>query len=48
MNISEAKEYSTINGFQCEEKQAIRTSNDISEANEAFYKAILKYISEVQ
>ena len=41
-NISEAKEHSTNNGFLCEEKQAIQTSNDISEAHEAFYKAILK------
>ena len=42
INISEAKEHSTNNGFPCEEKQAIQTSNDISEAYEAFYKAILK------
>ena len=28
--------------FLCEEKQAIQTSNDIREAHEAFYKAILK------
>ena len=41
-NVSEAKEHSTNNGFLCEEKQAIQTSNDISEAHEAFYKAILK------
>ena len=41
-NISEAKEYSTNNGFLCEEKHANQTSNDISEAHEAFYKAILK------
>ena len=41
-NISEAKEYSTSGGFLCEEKQAIQTSNDISEAHEPFYKAILK------
>ena len=40
--ISEAKEHSSNNGFPCEEKQAIQTSNDISEAHEAFYKAILK------
>jgi len=40
INISEAKERSTNNGFLCEEKQAIQTSNDISEAHEAFYKAI--------
>ena len=40
--ISEAKEHSSNNGFICEEKQAIQTSNDISEAHEAFYKAILK------
>ena len=40
--ISEAKEHSSNNGFLCEEKQAIQTSNDISEAHEAFYKAILK------
>ena len=33
INISEAKEHSTNNGFLCEEKQAIRTSNDISEAD---------------
>ncbi len=42
INISEAKEHSTNNGFLCEEKQAIQTSNDISEAHEAFYKATLK------
>ena len=42
INISEAKEYSTNIGSLCEEKQAIQTSNDISEAHEAFYKAILK------
>ena len=41
-NISEAKDHSTNGGFLCEEKQAIQTSNDISEAHEAFYKAILK------
>ena len=41
-NISEAKEHSSNNGFLCEEKQAVQTSNDISEAHEAFYKAILK------
>ena len=41
-NISESKEHSTKGGFLCEEKQAIQTSNDISEAPEAFYKAILK------
>ena len=41
-NISEAKEHSSNNGFPCEEKHAIQTSNDISEADEAFYKAILK------
>ena len=41
-NISEAKEHCTNGGFLSEEKQAIRTSNDISEAHEAFYKAILK------
>ena len=40
--ISEAKEHSTNGSFLCEEKQAIQTSNDISEAYEAFYKAILK------
>jgi hypothetical protein len=42
INITEAKEHSTNNGFLCEEKQAIQTSNDISEAHEAFYKATLK------
>ena len=42
INISEAKEQSSNKGFLCEEKQAIQTSNDISEAHEAFYKAILK------
>ena len=42
INISEAKEHSTNNGFLCEEKQAIQTSKDISEAHEASYKAILK------
>ena len=41
-NISEAKEHSTNGGCLSEEKQAIQTSNDISEAHEAFYKAILK------
>ena len=41
-NISEAKEHSTNNDFLSEEKQAIQTSNDICEAHEAFYKAILK------
>ena len=41
-NISEAKEHSTNGDFLCEEKQAIQTSKDISEAHEAFYKAILK------
>ena len=40
--MSEAKEHSTNGGFLCEEKQAIQASNDISEAHEAFYKAILK------
>ena len=39
VNISEAKEHYSNNGFLCEEKQAIQTSNDISEAHEAFYKA---------
>ena len=47
-NISEAKEHSTNIGFLCEEKQAIQTSNDISEAHEAFYKRYLKDISEVE
>ena len=42
LNISEAKEHSTNGGCLCKEKQAIQTSNDISEAHEAFYKAILK------
>jgi hypothetical protein len=42
INISEAKEHSSNDGFLCEEKQAIQTSNDISEAHEAFYKATLK------
>ena len=41
-NISEAKEHSTNGGFLCEEKQAIQTSNDISEGHEEFYKDILK------
>ena len=41
-NISEAKEYSTNGGFLCVGKQEIQTSNDISEAQEAFYEAILK------
>ena len=41
-NISEAREQSTNIGFLREEKQAIQTSNDISEAHEAFYKPILK------
>jgi hypothetical protein len=39
INISESKEHSTNNGFPCEEKQAIQTSNDISEAHEAFHKS---------
>ena len=48
-NICEAKEHSTNNGFLCEEKQAIQTSNDISEAHEEFYKKpYSKDISEVQ
>ena len=38
-NISEAKEHSTNGGFLCVGKQAIQTSKDISEAQEAFYKA---------
>ena len=42
INTSAAKEHSTNNGFLYEEKQAIQTSYDISEAHEAFYKAILK------
>ena len=42
ISISEAKEHSTNGGCICKEKQAIQTSNDISEAHEAFYKAILK------
>ena len=42
INISEAREQSTNNGFICEVKRPIQTSNDISEAHEAFYKAILK------
>ena len=41
-NINEAKEHSTNGVFLCGEKQAIQTSNDISEAHEAFYKATLK------
>ena len=41
-NISEAKEHSTNGDFLCVGKHAIQTSNDISEAHEAFYKAILK------
>ena len=41
-NISEIKEHSSNNGFLYEGNQAIQTSNDISEAHEAFYKAILK------
>jgi hypothetical protein len=28
ISLSEAKEHSTNNGFLCEEKQAIQTSND--------------------
>ena len=42
MNISEAKDHSTNNGFLCEEKHTIQTSNDRCETHEAFYKAILK------
>ena len=41
-NTSEAKEHSTNDGCLCKEKQAIQASNDISEAHEAFYKAIIK------
>ena len=40
--LSEAKEHSTNGGFLSEEKHPIQTSNDISEAHEAFYKATLK------
>ena len=47
-NISEAKEHSTNGGCLSEEKPAIQTSNDISEAHEAFYKPYSKDISEVQ
>ena len=43
-NISEAKEHSSNNGFLCEEKQAIQTSNDISEAHEAFCKSTMDYL----
>ena len=43
-NISEPKEHSTNNGFLCEEKQAIQTSNDISEAHEAFYKGLIGFM----
>ena len=42
INISGVKEHSTNGGFLCVKKQAIQTSNDISEAHEAFYKATLK------
>ena len=42
INISEAKEHFMNKYFLCEEKHAIQTSNGISEAHEAFYKAILK------
>ena len=42
INISDAKEHYSNNGFLCEKKHAIQTLNDISEAHEAFYKAILK------
>ena len=41
-NISDTEQHSTNGGFLCVEKQEIQTSNDISEADEAFYKAILK------
>ena len=41
-NLSESKEHSTNGVCLCKEKQAIQTSNDITEAHEAFYKAILK------
>ena len=40
--MSEEKEHSMNIGFLCEEKQATQTSNGISEAHAAFYKAILK------
>ena len=42
INISEVKEHSTNNSFLCQEQHAVQTSNDISEAHEAFYKATLK------
>ena len=41
-NISEGKDHSTNGGSLCIEKKEIQTSNDISEAHEAFYKSILK------
>ena len=41
INISEAKDILQIT-VPYIEKQAIQTSNDISEAHEAFYKAILR------
>ena len=41
-DIIEVKEHSTNGSFLCVGKQAIQTSKDISEAHEAFYKAILK------
>ena len=41
-NISESKEHSIDGGFLSKEKHAIQTSIDISEAHEAFYKAILE------
>ena len=36
--------HSSNNGFLCEEKQAIQTSNDISEVHEAFYKSTKDYL----
>ena len=48
INISEAKEHSSNKGFLCEEKPAIQTSNDISEAMKHSIKTHSKDISEVQ
>ena len=43
-NISEAKEHSSNDGFLCEEKQAIQTSNDISEAHDVGERSNFKKI----
>ena len=44
-NISEEKEHSTNGGFLCEDKQAIQTSNDISESHKHSIKPYSKDLS---